>query len=394
MHTWTEIQGLYENQVPESEVLDYKRECYGNSDNDRRELLKDVSSFANTRGGHIIIGVDEDQGVPESLGGIDAGVDLDAETQRMLQIINSGFDPPFTNVQIRRVLSDDDRRCLVIEIAKSPIAPHRIASGNYHRFFVRDSNGKHEATMPELQDMFTFGEMAKSRFRDFCRERVAIINDPERDTTGIATENGMLVVHIVPYTHLTTNESIDIRALHDEHHTLLHAMGSMGISRRYNFDGVFISSGSGRLTAYTQVFRTGVIESVLAVIHSRSDNASTVIAGPHVEGHFFEAFPKYLRAYQSLGVPPPYIVQICLCSIRGASYAPRYDHLQYRDWPQLDRDRLFLAECQIDSLEPLAAIHSGVKPAFDSLYNAFGQAECPYFDDQGVWHLQKSHTRT
>ncbi len=51
MHDFAAIQSLLDNRVPESEILDYKRECYGSKDADKRELLKDVSSFANSRGG-------------------------------------------------------------------------------------------------------------------------------------------------------------------------------------------------------------------------------------------------------------------------------------------------------------------------------------------------------
>ena len=160
MQNWADIQSLLSNRVPESEILDYKRDCYGNSDANKRELLKDVSSFANTRGGHIIIGIDEEEGVPTEIVGIDVGVNLDAEIQRIVQVINSGFDPAFTSVQCRTIVSNEGARCLVLDTPKSAVAPHRIAFGNYHKFFIRDSNGKHEATMPELRSLFTLRELS------------------------------------------------------------------------------------------------------------------------------------------------------------------------------------------------------------------------------------------
>lgn len=387
MKTWAEIKSLHANQIPESEILDYKRDCYGNSDKDRREILKDVSSFANTRGGHIVIGVDEDQGVPTAVSGIDVGIDLDAEIQRMGQVINSGFDPAFTNVQIRQVLSDDGDRCLVIEIAKSPIAPHRIASGNYHKFFVRDSNGKHEATMPELRDMFTFGEMAKNRFRDFCRQRIEIINDPERDTTGILTENGLLVVHIAPLATITSDSQIDLRTLHDSQYQSLQAMGTMGISRRFNFDGLIVYSGGDPLISYVQVFRNGIIEAACGDICFEEKKHGLAIAGGLLEKNFFVAFPGYIQVFDEINVPPPFVVQITLDGVRGAFYAHhRYGMAPMRQ-ARLDRNRMFLSECVIESNESIADIHRAIKPAFDSLYNALGEAECSHFNEEGLWQI-------
>ena len=44
------IQQLMENQIPESRVLEFKRELWGNSDGGKKEMFKDVSALANTDG--------------------------------------------------------------------------------------------------------------------------------------------------------------------------------------------------------------------------------------------------------------------------------------------------------------------------------------------------------
>jgi hypothetical protein len=45
---------LQNSGVQEGKTLEYKRELPGGSDQDKREFLADVSSFANTEGGDII----------------------------------------------------------------------------------------------------------------------------------------------------------------------------------------------------------------------------------------------------------------------------------------------------------------------------------------------------
>lgn len=44
----------------ESERLDFKGQCYGNSDKDRIEAARDVAQFANHLGGTIILGAHEE----------------------------------------------------------------------------------------------------------------------------------------------------------------------------------------------------------------------------------------------------------------------------------------------------------------------------------------------
>ena len=49
--TYSVIEQFVQEKWPEGKSVDYKRDIYGNRDEDKKELLKDVSSFANTRGG-------------------------------------------------------------------------------------------------------------------------------------------------------------------------------------------------------------------------------------------------------------------------------------------------------------------------------------------------------
>ncbi|MFD2270088.1 helix-turn-helix domain-containing protein [Undibacterium arcticum] len=54
-----DLAELIVGQVPEGLRIDYKRDLYGNSDADKREVLKDISGFANAFGGHLIVGMEE-----------------------------------------------------------------------------------------------------------------------------------------------------------------------------------------------------------------------------------------------------------------------------------------------------------------------------------------------
>jgi hypothetical protein len=50
-----DLDELRENERAEGMFIDYKRDLYGSADGDKKEFLKDVTSFANTASDHIIV---------------------------------------------------------------------------------------------------------------------------------------------------------------------------------------------------------------------------------------------------------------------------------------------------------------------------------------------------
>ena len=87
-----DILALHENAVAEGKTLEYKRDLPGGVDEQKREFLADVSSLANAAGGHLVFGIEESEGVPASVPGIE-GIDPDAETLRLENIIRDGISP-------------------------------------------------------------------------------------------------------------------------------------------------------------------------------------------------------------------------------------------------------------------------------------------------------------
>ena len=81
------LETLVTNHVPEAFDLDFKAQLYGNSERDRKDLATDVAALANTGGGLLVLGIEEDRqaravaapGVPVS----------DDEVRRILQIVGS-----------------------------------------------------------------------------------------------------------------------------------------------------------------------------------------------------------------------------------------------------------------------------------------------------------------
>lgn len=67
--TTSDLQALIDNKVIEGKTIEYKREMPNNSDPAKKEFLADVTSFANSSGGDLIFGIEQDNqtGMPVEL---------------------------------------------------------------------------------------------------------------------------------------------------------------------------------------------------------------------------------------------------------------------------------------------------------------------------------------
>jgi hypothetical protein len=128
-----QIATLKTSSVPEDSDLEFKGELYGNGDSARRELASDVASFANTVGGLIILGIEEDaQGRADELPGVALS---DAEQNRMHQIVAS-LVAPAPPLDIRQV--EDPARpshgLFLLSVPRSPGAPHAVRINEGYRY--------------------------------------------------------------------------------------------------------------------------------------------------------------------------------------------------------------------------------------------------------------------
>lgn len=123
-NSWQEIEALVRNRVPESEVLDFKREFGSNP-----ELAKDVAAMT-LNGGVLIYGIDEDHA-----GNVAAEItkiDL-TKVDNVHQIVNSRISPvPYIEVLPIPENDGDELGVIVVVVLESPLAPH-WANGSFPR---------------------------------------------------------------------------------------------------------------------------------------------------------------------------------------------------------------------------------------------------------------------
>lgn len=124
------LEQAVELGVRESDRLDWKLAPYdkkGGGD----EFAKDVASFANARGGLLVLGVAEDRHTSAASKLIPFLVSDGLERQ-MRSWLPSRLDPAVPGLRFHPVTDEDGEGVLVIEVPESPDAPHlvRTSSGS------------------------------------------------------------------------------------------------------------------------------------------------------------------------------------------------------------------------------------------------------------------------
>lgn len=167
-----DLDRLITEQVQERDALEYKRDMYGNSDDDKRELLKDITSMANHQGGYLLIGVDEDEeGVPSKLTGIEAG----NHVERIRSICLDNVDKRIIGLDIEDISLVNRKEVVVVSIPLSIAAPHMITHKGLNQFWKRHGRQKDKMTIDEIGAAFEERASGMNRLDRFLFLRKAEI---------------------------------------------------------------------------------------------------------------------------------------------------------------------------------------------------------------------------
>nr|WP_246623536.1 ATP-binding protein [Sphingomonas colocasiae] len=369
---------LVETRIPEGRQLEFKRDHYGRTDEARREFAADVSAFANAQGGYLFVGIAEENGVASAIPGVEAP-DPDALVRAVVESLRTSIEPPIPGLRVRWIEIATGRGVLAIQVDRSWNAPHRVTVAKDNRFFLRDENGKHPMSVTELRRAFLFASEVEERIRHFRQDRLELLTANE-GPLAIRQDGPAIVLHLVPQASFTEN----VQLAFEDQRPGLFPMGSGGGNRMHSLDGLVSYSGHEErfetVRAFTTLFRNAIVEAVASVGTIRNGERSTI----NLKGMEFDTMPAVSRALKELthyAVPPPYYLMISLTGVRGLC-APADDWGTTLAYPHLS-DRILLPELLIDDVGDRNPPHTLLRPLFDLLWNAFGQAGSPSYDRDG-----------
>jgi len=200
------VHGLVISAIQEAFDLDFKKTLYGRTDSDKRALAGDVAAMANTAGGIILLGVEEDDqaravGTP--------GVKLsDGEVARIHQVVASLVAPlpafdvfpiPATGTTESETKNDTTGSAsaplgfLAIAIPRSPGAPHAVLVNDALRYPKRNGSTTRYLSEPEVATAYRDRLATAHRQGDRAEEAEQEAKD-RLDTTDLP----WLLISLVP----------------------------------------------------------------------------------------------------------------------------------------------------------------------------------------------------
>ncbi|HLM99178.1 MAG TPA: ATP-binding protein [Bryobacteraceae bacterium] len=375
--TEADLSDLVSASVAERKTLDYKQQLPDTNDAGKRELLADVSSFANTAGGDLVFGMTESAGVPTAIPGVQIG-NTDQEILRFDNIIRDGLSPRIRHTT-RAVPLTNGGYVLIIRSERSWYGPHRVIFKGDSRFYGRTTNGKYELDVTDLRNAFLFASAVTEKISAFRAERVIALENGQ--PLAPLAEGPKLVIHCMALESFGARPQYDVLAL--DGIQPMYATRLSGWGARINFEGrIFIASGEPS-SAYTQIYRNGVIEAVRVGVLN-SPQSPGVIPSLAYEEAVVGYLPQCFQIMRQLGCSPPVLVGITLIGVRGLKLAVDVMvELSMGGAKAIDRDVLMLPEIVVEDLSTPAA--PLLKRTLDLVWNACGFPSSPYFDAAGKW---------
>ena len=387
------LQSLVDEEVMEDRGLEYKRDLNILIDlpkdvmeREKQEFCGDVSAFANTDGGFLIYGIDQDvEGRANELNGISCLDNFDKLRNRLFQIIGAGIEPQLYGVEIEKVELDEEKIIILVQAQPSWSKPHWVGKKGCRTFCTRTSSGKDHLDIRNVRELFVLSETAGERIRQFRNSRISAIKDSELPVALISGPT--VVLHVIPFSAVTTNMQFDLSTL--KH---MHGNGKYHQYFRlsYNFEGLYEGSNEIEGMHFYQVFRNGSLEFVTSLPPHLDDE----IFAPHIGNSVTEMFlPRIFEWYDKIEVSPPMYYFLSVLHVRDQTLTMRTIRgtrisLGFVDTSEIhpitDKDQLLTAGVRIESHErDVAKLMRLLRPSLDAIWQASGWPNAKGYDDDG-----------
>lgn len=173
--TYTDIEDLVKvRREREGYHLDFKKEI-GHPDKAKKEIAKDISSFANSYGGYLIFGVSKEYEIT----GLDPTMQNKGVDEWLNQVLDTNIEPQVYYLDPKIItIPGSDKVVVVIHVPESARKPHIVTEIN--KYHIRVNDIAKSANHGQVRDMFEHSRHRTAELNDFLAKR-NLLNDEASD---------------------------------------------------------------------------------------------------------------------------------------------------------------------------------------------------------------------
>lgn len=351
------------------------------TDEAKVEWALDVTSFANTAGGVLLLGADETEGRLSDFVGI-AG-DVDAELQRLESVLRDRVDPSIPGLSLSAV-DLDGMTVVVVHIPHSWRAPHLVRRGSRWQLSKRTSSGKYVLNdASELRAAFAEAYDATSRARRWHEDILTAAIAGDLPVPRSCEAFAVITVRPLAAGAPGALPVLDVNAAlsSGQAHNKLRPLYLGGDSPRPTIDGMMATGTSQGSSGFVIMYR----DASNAYYDDTMFRPAGAIPGTVLVRCIVDAVQRSADAVEWAGGALPATFEM---SIHGVSGWQLLTTASSRGIPNLAFDRALLRlpavllDRQPTDRSDAATI---ARPLLDALWQAAGQRACEHFGADSTW---------
>jgi hypothetical protein len=366
-----DLLGLPDSGVRENPELEFKSKV------ERPEALcKEVCAFANTFGGDLLIGVDDEGGEAASVPGEEPGeLNLEQFDLKRRQQIRSGIEPPVA-FDLRVHELRNGRLVTHVKVDQSFQGPHRLTANM--NFYERNGTESIPMQIDSLRN--AFGRMAtlEDQARTLHEKRMSA-------QAHISPDHGSayLYMHVIPVAALLRRVQLPIAKMSETEivHTPVGQVSESGIDHLGRWRKNDASFG----VALAHTGRNGVIEGVMEL--KRREIGVSVEKFWEMEDDVylinFVADSLSFLERNEISFPIFIFTSIINANSLCGRLDPRTMHFRPTSSKGFHADQL---SCDVVYLlKPGSSATEVMEDTLNTIWNGFGFVSCPSYNPGGKW---------
>jgi len=385
---WTEVdlQRLVDGRAQENEVLEFKSSMWGKGDEEVREMLRDISSMANQKGGRILIGIEADaDGAAVAMTGVESGNHVERITSSCLDNI----DPRLIGLRVQDIPLESGGVVVAIVVPPSLNSPHMVTFRGLNQFWIRHNRQKAPMNVDEIRGAVqrTIDSVSVAeRYIQGCIERVLqVADDIRKPWLLLAATPVPLTYDLIDIQDLALRQVLTEMRQHPVCRSILFTFRTGGCIPTLRGLRAAVGTRSGSTVDFLELHRNGHLE-VATSFPWRESDAHSIPA--KLIACFIDDFVNLTgQVWRHIGIARPLLLRVVfLNAYRMWLGLPSEVHppsdMRDRLW---EEQHLMIPEQYATDITSAEERKRLVKTLNDLLWNAFGLEECSVISREGGW---------